>query len=128
MRRAFLDTQVAFWAATGNSRLTAAVQRAINGHSATVISSITLAELEMKAALGKLPLPENLPELFEAQGISIDSFDALASAQLKRFPQLVRHDPFDRMILAQASSKLGTTFFTSDKALLTLGLDWIVEV
>lgn len=128
MRRAFLDSHVAVWVATGDSKLSASARKAINGHSSTVISSITLAELEMKAALGRLPLPENLASIFEAEGITVESFDSAASAQLKRFPQLIRHDPFDRLILAQASSKFGTSFFTSDQALLALGLDWIVEV
>jgi len=128
MRRAFLDSQVAIWAATGDARLTTPVRRAINGHSVTVISAITIAELEMKAAIGKFSLPRNLVGLYEAEGIVVEAFDALASERLSRFPQLNRHDPFDRMILAHAASRLGTTFFTADEALIDLGLDWVAAV
>ncbi len=128
MRRAFLDSQVAIWAATGDPRLRPAARRAINGHPVTVISAITLAELEIKAAIGKFSLPRNLIDLYEAEGIVIEAFDAIASDQLSRFAQLNRHDAFDRMILAHASSRLGTTFFTADEALLDLGLDWVAAV
>ena len=37
---------------------------------------------------------------------------------------LVRHDPFDRMILATARAH-GTQLITSDRKLLELGFDWI---
>ena len=128
MRRAFLDSQVAFWLAIGDKRLAPQVLRAINSHSVTAISALTLAELEMKASLGRLALPTNLASVFENVGLVIEPFDALASQQLRRFPQLNRHDPFDRMIFAQAASKVGVTFFTADQALLELGLDWVVGV
>jgi PIN domain nuclease of toxin-antitoxin system len=128
MRRAFLDSQVAFWLAIGDKRLAPQVIHAINSHSVTAISALTLAELEMKASLGRLALPTNLASVFENVGLVIEPFDALASQQLRRFPQLNRHNPFDRMILAQAASKVGVTFFTADQALLELGLDWVVGV
>ncbi len=128
MKTAFLDSQTAFWLASGDKRLSAKALNAINAHSQTVISSITIAELEMKAAIGRLPLPENLVELFESAGVKVQPFDSDAAMQLRRFPQLNRHDPFDRMILAQASSKFGTTFFTADEALIGLGLDWVAAV
>lgn len=128
MRRAFLDSQVAFWLATGSPNLSKQTLKTINGFSSTSISSLTIAELEMKAAIGKLPLPQNLGEVFEKAGIQVESFDAIAAGQLRRFGELSRHDPFDRMILAQASSRIGTTLFTADEALLGLGLDWVVGV
>ena len=128
MKIAFLDSQVALWIALGDKRLTPKALAAINRHSKTEISAITIAELEMKAALGRLPIPANLRALFEAAGIEVKAFDALAAEQLSRFPQLNRHDPFDHMILAQASSKFGTTLFTADEAILAIGLDWVVAV
>jgi PIN domain nuclease of toxin-antitoxin system len=128
MRRAFLDSQVAFWLATGDKRITPQVLRVINSHSVTSISAITLAELEMKAAIEKLAIPANLSLVFEKAGLTIEPFDSMASEQLRRFPQLNRHDPFDRLILAQAASKVGATFFTADQALIELGLDWVVGV
>ncbi len=127
LRRAFLDTQVAFWLVTGNKRLNAKTIKAINASRETVISAISLAELEQKALLGKLPAPIGLAQRFIDQGIILEPFGIEASEQLRRFPQLARHDPFDRMILAQAASQFGTLFFTADSVLAELGLDWVVD-
>jgi len=124
-RRAFLDTHVAIWIARGDARLSRQVLKDINSHGETVISAISLAELEIKAGIGKLALPPNLGEIFESFGIRVEAFGLEASQQLARFPSLARHDPFDRLILAQASARLGTTFFTADKAIADLGLDWV---
>jgi len=124
-RRAFLDTHVAIWIARGDARLSRQVLKDINSHGETVISAISLAELEIKAGIGKLALPPNLGEIFESFGIRVEVFGLDASQQLARFPSLARHDPFDRLILAQASARLGTTFFTADKAIADLGLDWV---
>jgi len=124
-RRAFLDTHVAIWIARGDAKLSRQVLKDINSHGETVISAISLAELEIKAGIGKLALPPNLGEIFESFGIRVEAFGLEASQQLARFPSLARHDPFDRLILAQASARLGTTFFTADKAIADLGLDWV---
>ena len=124
-RRAFLDTHVAIWIARGDAKLSRQVLKDINSHGETVISAISLAELEIKAGIGKLALPPNLGEIFESFGIRVEAFGLDASQQLARFPSLARHDPFDRLILAQASARLGTTFFTADKAIADLGLDWV---
>ncbi len=124
-RRAFLDTHVAVWIARGDARLSKQILKDINSHGETVISAISLAELEIKASIGKLAMPPNLGEVFETFGIKVEPFGLEASQQLARFPSLARHDSFDRLILAQASARLGTTFFTADEAIADLGLDWI---
>ena len=124
-RRAFLDTHVAMWLALGDKRLSKPALREINANSETVISSISIAELEIKANLNKLKLPKNLAELFMSNGIQIESFDANAASQLGRFPTLARHDPFDRMVLAQASLQVGTTLFTADAVISDLNFDWV---
>ncbi len=126
-RRAFIDTQVAFWLARGDSRLSALALKRINSSGETAMSALSIAELEIKAGIGKLALPRDLATLFKEQGIELEAFDELAASSLARFPSLVRHDPFDRMILAQASSRPDTTFFTADRVLAELGLDWVVD-
>lgn len=124
-RRAFLDTHVAVWIARGDARLSKQILKDINSHGETVISAISLAELEMKAGIGKIAMPPNLGEVFESFGIKVEPFGLEATQQLARFPSLARHDPFDRLILAQASARLGTTFFTADEAIADLGLGWV---
>ena len=73
-RRAFLDTRVAIWIARGDARLSRQVLKDINSHGETVISAISLAELEIKAGIGKLALPPNLGEIFESFGIRVEAF------------------------------------------------------
>ena len=124
-RRAFLDTHVAVWLARGDARLSKQILKDINSHGETVISAISLAELEIKAGIGKIAMPPNLGEVFETFGIKVEPFGLEATQQLARFPSLARHNPFDRLILAQASARLGTTFFTADEAIADLGLDWV---
>ena len=126
-RRAFIDTQVALWLAKGDSRLSSGTLKWLNSSSETVMSALSIAELEIKAGIGKLALPKDFADLFLNQGIKIEAFSQESAASLSRFPSLVRHDPFDRMILAQAGAKSDTVFFTADRALVALGLDWVVS-
>ena len=97
-RRAFIDTQVALWLAKGDSRLSSGTLKWLNSSSETVMSALSIAELEIKAGIGKLALPK-------AGGFG--------SATARR--------------LAQAGAKSDTVFFTADRALVALGLDWVVS-
>jgi PIN domain nuclease of toxin-antitoxin system len=124
-RRAFLDTHVGIWVATADKRLSKGAMREINSNQEVVMSAISLAELEIKASLNKIKLPSNLYQIFTDNGVTVESFDSAAATQLGRFPNLARHDPFDRMILAQASMKIGTTFFTADEVITSLEYDWV---
>jgi len=124
-QRAFLDTHVAFWLAAGHPRISKSLLREINSHSETVISAISLVELEIKASLGKLKLPQKLAQAFLDAGIKIEAFDQNAAMQLVRFQSLARHDPFDRMILAQASAQQNTTLYSADQAIAGLNFDWV---
>jgi PIN domain nuclease of toxin-antitoxin system len=45
---------------------------------------------------------------------------------MRTFPELVRHDPFDRLLVAQAYAS-DMDFLTADRALLNLGHDFIVD-
>ena len=127
MQRAFIDTQIALWLARGDDRLSVATLKWLNSSAETVMSSLSIAELEIKAGIGKLVLPKDFATLFTEQGIRIEPFDDQSATALGRFPTLARHDPFDRMILAQASVRPNTTFFTADRTFVKLGLDWVVD-
>lgn len=45
---------------------------------------------------------------------------------IRDFPELVRHDPFDRLIVSQAGLA-GLQLLTGDRVLLALGRDFIVD-
>lgn len=87
-------------------------------------SPISHFEITMKRMLGKLEAPDNLVRLFGEQGITPLPFTERHAAKVSRFDSLTRHDPFDRILVAQASAE-GLDFLTSDRVLLALGYDWI---
>ena len=97
-------------------------------HPKVYVSSISIAELLVKALKRKIQLPSDLVEIFTSTGMELDSFSVDAANQISRFETLVQHDPFDRMILAQAASHRNATLYTADATLASLGLDWVVHV
>lgn len=76
--------------------------------------------------LGKLEAPEGMQAHVLGAGCGMLDFSASAADTMRGFPHLARHDPFDRMLLAQAWTE-GLTLVTTDKVLLGLGLDYIVD-
>lgn len=97
-------------------------------HPKVYVSSISIAELRVKALKRKIQLPPDLLEIIVSSGMELESFGVDAANQITRFETLVRHDPFDRMILAQAASHRNATFYTADDTLASMGLDWVVHV
>jgi PIN domain nuclease of toxin-antitoxin system len=89
-------------------------------------------ELTMKSlSLGpngkpKLELPTNFVQMLNAGGFKELTLESSDSTELSKFLALQRHDPIDRMLLAQASRNQ-MRFLTSDRVLLSLGLDWVVD-
>lgn len=90
------------------------------------VSSITYVEFGIKALANKFGLPPGFPELVAAQGIRPLPFTELHARGLEAFPSLVKHDPFDRMLLAQAQVD-GLKFLTADTTLLALDQPWIID-
>lgn len=124
--RAFLDSHVAYWLAGGSPTLSSRTLSSINSFGLRAISSITLVELSMKSRRG-LGAIADLAAGFKSVGIQIEDFRAEDAMNFGRFAALEGHDPFDRMLLAQAARVSGTTFFTADRVILGLGLDWVVD-
>ncbi len=111
-----LDTQVLIWSLAADRRLKRTARRAIEDGSNRVWVSVASAwEIEIKMALGKLQLPDDLL----AQMTAV-KFDALPiriehALCLRRLPVL-HPDPFDRILIAQALCE-GLTHVTSDPIL-----------
>jgi PIN domain nuclease of toxin-antitoxin system len=83
---------------------------------------VSHAEFRIKSMLGKLVLPDGFAELVGVQGFAHLAFNHRHAEEIGRFSDLVRHDPFDRMLLAQAAFER-VAFLTVDRRLLDLGLD-----
>lgn len=113
-----LDTHVILWLLGERERVvpsTLALMR--DGRTDLRVSVASLWEIAIKQQLGKLTLPGLadgwLPSALDAAGISpveITAAHALAAGTLPPH----HHDPFDRMIIAQALAE-GRTVVTRDR-------------
>ncbi|WP_203338728.1 type II toxin-antitoxin system VapC family toxin [Nocardioides limicola] len=121
-----LDTHVLLWLLDDSPRLGPQARRAISTASRVHASAISHTELALKAMLGKLTVPEDLGPRLADQGLRHLAYTEAHAAALTAFPDLTRHDPFDRMLLAQATVE-GLRFATADTRLLSLDLRWVVD-
>lgn len=121
-----LDSQAAVWVLLDDPRLGPAARHKIAGSAAVHVSAASVWELTIKSMLGKIDLPEGLVGRIAAQGLAVLPVAGEHAEGLQGFPELVRHDPFDRLIIAQAAAE-GMTLITADRVLLGLGRDFVVD-
>jgi PIN domain nuclease of toxin-antitoxin system len=111
-----LDTQVLIWSLAGDGRLKNTARRAIeDGSNRVWVSAASALEIEIKRALGKLRLPDDL--LAQMTAVKFDELPVRIehALYLRRLPALHR-DPFDRILVAQALCE-GLTLVTADPIL-----------
>ena len=112
-----LDTHIYLWARQSPDRLGALQRDAIADPANDVfVSAIVVAELSIKASLGKI----NGVEPFLADPTAGGSYDELPfatthAAMLRELP-FHHRDPFDRMLIAQAIGEQAT-LVTADQAI-----------
>jgi len=114
--RCLLDTHLVLWWVAGDRRLGAPTRRLIES-SACAVSVITMAEISMKAAAGKLRLPaQPLDERLGHAGIAILP---LSLGHVQAASRLMGHhaDPFDCLLVGTALSER-MQFATRDQVLL----------
>ncbi len=105
--RLLLDTQAFLWAIAEPERLSARARRAIeDGTNEVFVSAATAWELAIKTHLGRLRLAENI-EGFVPEQMAKNSFQPLP-VQIRHALKVgtlrdVHRDPFDRLLVAQAS-------------------------
>lgn len=111
-----LDTHVVRWLLDDSSRLGIQARDRIRGSAAVYVSAASTWELAVKAAIGKLTLPDDLG-------------DAIDRSALRDLPVTPRHilasdltalphkDPFDAALVAQAMVER-LTLLTADAKLL----------
>ncbi|MGZ8256460.1 MAG: type II toxin-antitoxin system VapC family toxin [Gallionella sp.] len=123
--RYLLDTHLIYWWMTNDARLGKATQRLI-AQSEIVVSAVSIWEMVLKNAKGKLPLPEgSISTQLEAQGFIVL---ALLPSHIEavRGLQCVHNDPFDRLLIAQARDEK-LTLLTRDRVILGLDLAGVLE-
>jgi PIN domain nuclease of toxin-antitoxin system len=75
-----------------------------NTNNDIFLSSINIAELMIKASIGKLKIDFDIENISQEMGLVMLPFDARDAIQLGKLP-LHHKDPFDRMLITQAISK-----------------------
>lgn len=121
-----LDSQALLWLLDDNPRLGPRARQAITSAQGVHVSAATVWELTIKTMLGKLSVPAGLPARLTTQGLELLSITAAHAEAIRDFPELTRHDPFDRLLVAQAS-RAGLRLLTADQVLLNLGRDFILD-
>jgi PIN domain nuclease of toxin-antitoxin system len=115
-----LDTQAFVWWQTSSSRLGVRARAAIAEPANVVfVSAASVWEIAIKRRLGKLAFAASVASAISANGFAdlpILASDAEAAGGL----DWDHHDPFDRMIVAQAMNR-GLTLVTADAAIGRFG-------
>ena len=121
-----LDSQVLIWLLDDDRRLSSGARERLASAPRVFFSAASTLELTIKSMLGRLELPEGWVDRLGDAGLSALSITPEHTAGLVRFPELVGHDPFDRILMAQALVEQ-IPLLTADRVLLGLGLDWVVD-
>jgi len=98
--RLLLDTHVVLWQLAGSDRADGA-RDAIEQAIELRFSAVSFAEIGVKAAVGKLTVPEELQEHVRASGVRLLPLQAEHGLEVANLP-LHHRDPFDRLLIAQA--------------------------
>jgi PIN domain nuclease of toxin-antitoxin system len=123
--RTLLDTHVLFWWLTDDPQLSAEARRTIETEAEGVHVSVATAwEIAIKVGAGKWPeaadLINNLEREVAAEGFRFLPIE-VAHARAAGLSRFAHRDPFDRMLVAQATIE-GLTLVTSDRTLAGLGV------
>ena len=110
--RLLLDSHVFLWWKTADPRLSSAMVRAIAEAELVYVSAATAWELGLKVSLGKLRLPESVEDGIVAAGFT-ELRVHVRHTRAAVDPPPHHHDPFDRMLVAQALCE-GLTLMTHD--------------
>lgn len=112
--RLLLDTHVLLWALAGDPRLSEGQANAI-ATAELYLSAASVWEIGIKRALGKLDVPEDLFRVAAEAGCRALPI-SWAHAQTAAALPAHHNDPFDRMLIAQATCE-GLQLASSDTKL-----------
>ena len=122
-----LDTHVVLWLLTDGERLGIRARELIAGGGTAYVSAASLWEIAIKADLGKICVPQELPSLIGAAGLAWLPVSPDHAWQSRRLDGLPHRDPFDRMLISQAACE-SPTFLTADRVLLGSDIVPAIEV
>ncbi|QGN47869.1 type II toxin-antitoxin system VapC family toxin [Micromonospora sp. WMMD558] len=118
--RVLLDTHVALWWLTDDPTLSEELKEHIDTEPEVYLSPVSVCEVGVKQALGKLSGPDDLARLVaeaDLRELPIRHEHAVTAATLPP----IHRDPFDRMLIAQARHA-GLTLATRDVQIQKYGV------
>jgi PIN domain nuclease of toxin-antitoxin system len=121
-----LDTNALLSQLLYPSRLGRQTLRNLGNSENVFFSSVSIAEISIKQLIKKLTFAPSILNLARESELQELPFGINAAVEVAAFSSLVGHDPFDRMIVATASSSK-LNLVTSDRVMLNLGLPWIQD-
>lgn len=112
-----LDTCTFLWIASGSNELSPRAREVyLDPRNAAALSVVSVWEIALKHATGKLPLPRSPAEFIvlarDRAGIASIGLDEAAIFKLAGLPR-IHADPFDRLLVCQAQIE-GMTILTPD--------------
>jgi PIN domain nuclease of toxin-antitoxin system len=116
-----LDTHVLLWALKGARELGSRVVSLLNSSAPIHFSPVSIIEIVIKTAAGRLPPIPDLIDVLETAGFRSLPLDTASALEVNRFSELQGTDPFDRALLAQALTH-SLYFETADRRLLSLDI------
>ena len=111
--RLLLDTHVVLWQLSGARTLGARARESIAAAGELAFSVVSFAEIGVKAAVGKLSVPDDLYAHVVGTGVRVLGLSADHGLAVANLP-LHHMDPFDRLLVAQAQQE-GFTLVTADE-------------
>jgi PIN domain nuclease of toxin-antitoxin system len=119
-----LDTHTVLWFLSGDGRLSESARRHLtDGSNRVLLSAAVVWEIAIKRSLGKLALPGDYLDLLLGAGVQALPVSIAHAAAVEGLPWHHR-DPFDRMLVAQASVE-GASVVSRDDALAPYGVTLI---
>jgi hypothetical protein len=121
-----LDTNAVVALLVHPHRLGSRTQRTIERAGEAFCSSISLAELQIKSLKRKFDIETVMARLAVDSGLQVLPFTQADALIVGSQTSLLKHDPFDRLILATAASNRAR-LITPDRVMLSLGFSWIQD-
>lgn len=122
MTRHLLDTHVVLWANARPERLGPVTTRTLEDTAnPLVVSAVSVAEIAIKRSIGKLSMTVAIDDLIRQLGAAELSLTAVHAQSVEELP-MVHHDPFDRLLAAQARTEQ-LVLITADDRLLAYPID-----
>lgn len=114
--RLLLDTHVLLWWLGDDAALGGPAREAIaNAENLVLFSAVSIWEMRIKQAIGKLVLPENFGEVLAEQAFESLAVTVTHAHAVAHLP-MIHRDPFDRMLVAQARVE-GLTLMSHDQVM-----------